>query len=193
MIRTRHIAPLGCAALLIAVAAGCRGSAHAAGAIKSDSAAAKSDSLTDAAIAGIVITDNTNDSTGGAFAAGRAHAAAVRQFAQRMVRDHGAANAQATAMVHRLHMSVEDSKDAQDERSHAQDNLNDLANERGTSFDRKYIDAEVKSHQDDLDKLDHKLIPAATNADLKQLLQQQRATVNSHLQQAKQIQAQLNR
>ncbi len=193
MIRARHFAPLGCAALLIAAFAGCRRSAQASGAMKNDTSAANSDSLTDAAIAGIVITDNSNDSTGGAFAAGRAHAAAVRQFAQRMVRDHGAANAQATAMVHRLHMSVEDSKDAQDERSHAQDNLNDLARNNGSAFDRKYIDAEVKGHQEDLDKLDHKLIPAAKNAELKQLLLQQRATVNSHLQQAKQIQSQLNR
>src|SRR5579872_2833433 len=67
MIRARHFAPLGCAALLIAAFAGCRRSAQASGAMKNDTSAANSDSLTDAAIAGIVITDNSNDSTGGAF------------------------------------------------------------------------------------------------------------------------------
>jgi len=195
MIRARHLVPLGCAGLfLAAAAAGCRPSARAGGAMDGDSnAVATHDSLTDAAIAGIVITDNTEDSTGGAFASARAHNAAVREFAQRMVHDHGAANVQATAMVRRLHMSVEDSKDAQDARAHAQSHLNDLARESPRTFDRRYIDAEVKGHQDDLDALDHKLIPAAKNAELTQLLNQQRATVNSHLQQAKQIQSQLNR
>ncbi|HEY2804739.1 MAG TPA: DUF4142 domain-containing protein [Gemmatimonadales bacterium] len=192
MSRARTFAPLACAGLLIGLAAtGCRPTARAAGAANTDTTAVKTDTLTDAAIAGIVITDNTTDSSGGAFAAHRAHNAAVRTFAQRMVHDHGAANAAATALVHRMHMSVEDSKDAQDAREHSQHTMNDLASDSGRTFDRHYIDAEVKSHQDDLDNLDKKLIPHAQNNDLKQLLMRQRATVNSHLQQAKEIQGQL--
>jgi putative membrane protein len=46
-------------------------------------------------------------------------------------------------------------------------------------------------HEKVLRQLDDQLIPSADNAELRQLLTATRATVSSHLEQARQIQAQL--
>jgi putative membrane protein len=148
------------------------------------------DSLTDGDIAAIVSTANTLDSAGGAFALTRAQSASVRTFAQRMVRDHGAGNRQVAPLLRDLNPNTTplENDDMRHMRNDAEHEKTSLAHDSGATFDKAYIDHEVDEHQHLLDKLDHDLIPHAQNARLKTLLASTRATVNTHLTEAKRIQ-----
>jgi putative membrane protein len=137
--------------------------------------------------------DQYADTAAGEFAKTRAQNARVREFAQRMVRDHGAVNKQAVALATRLNMTPAENDVSRQLQQGDQQARNDLAGKRGAEFDRAYIDHEIQYHQAVLDALDKTLIPGAQNADLKALLQQVRPNVAAHLQLAQQIQSTLGR
>jgi putative membrane protein len=61
----------------------------------------------------------------------------------------------------------------------------------GAAFDKAYIDHEVAYHQQVLDAVDKTLIPSATNAELKALLEKVRPAFVAHLTHAKELQASL--
>jgi putative membrane protein len=69
--------------------------------------------------------------------------------------------------------------------------MQQLAALEGDAYAKAYIDAMVNGHQDVLTKLDSMLIPAATDAAVKQHLQTTRDAVQKHLDRAKEIQAKL--
>jgi predicted outer membrane protein len=56
-----------------------------------------------------------------------------------------------------------------------------------SEFDLAFIRAEVETHRQLLDHLDHELIPGATSADVRNLLQEIRATADAHLTRARQL------
>lgn len=147
------------------------------------------DSLTDGAIAGIVATANSNDSAGGAMAKTHAASAAVRNFAAKMEREHGAANRDAGALVQRLvgSSAAMQHEDIRKMRDDAQRAMTDMMRDSGDTFDRNYMDHEVDGHQNVLNKLDNDLIPHAQDADLKALLTRARTMVNDHLTEARRI------
>jgi putative membrane protein len=143
--------------------------------------------LTEGQALHVVMTANTADSAGGEMAKTMARQPAVQDFAQRMIQDHGTANAQAR----QLGITAEDnpmSQQLQQSHQQASQQLHSLA---GDAYDRAYIDHEVQMHQTLLDHLDQHVLPAAPNPQLQQYLQQLRTSVQSHLAQARQIQAQL--
>ena len=142
--------------------------------------------LTDVAIASKVMAANSADSAAGALAATKATNAAVRSFGQQMVRDHGQINQRAKALATRLNVTPVDNEDIREMREDAEEKRRDLQGKSGAEFDREYMDYEVEAHENVLRELD-RAIPAADNADLRQLLTQGRATVQSHLDQARQI------
>ncbi|MFL5384397.1 MAG: DUF4142 domain-containing protein [Longimicrobiaceae bacterium] len=145
----------------------------------------------DAQIAAIVLAANAVDSTAGELAQQKGTNAAVKQFGQTMVTDHGGVNKQAVALAGRLNLTPEENPTSRQltqggEQSRAQ--LNGLS---GAAFDRAYVDHEVEYHQTVLDALDQTLIPNAQNAELKALLTQTRPAVAAHLEMAKNLQKQL--
>ncbi|HSJ24919.1 MAG TPA: DUF4142 domain-containing protein [Longimicrobiales bacterium] len=62
-----------------------------------------------------------------------------------------------------------------------------LENLQEADFDLAYIRAEVESHRQLLDTIDHELIPAATSPAMQTLLQDTRAMVYAHLMRARQL------
>jgi putative membrane protein len=149
--------------------------------------------LGDPQIAHVAVTANSIDSAAGEFARTRAQNPRVKEFAQRMIRDHGAVNKQAVALATRLNMTPAENDVSRQLQQGDQQARNDLAGKRGADFDRAYIDREIQYHQSVIDALDKTLIPGAQNADLKALLQQVRPNVAAHLQLAQQIQSTLGR
>jgi len=147
--------------------------------------------LQDAQIVNIVMTANTGDSALGAFVRPKTRTAAVRDFAQRMVREHGAGNEMARALNTRLNVTPADHDVVRDLQNSVAEQQRELTDKTGSDLDRDYIDHEVDMHQNVLRQLDDQLIPNADNAELRQLLTATRATVSSHLEQARQIQTQL--
>jgi putative membrane protein len=151
-------------------------------------APATTPSLGDPQIAHVAVTANSIDSAAGAAARTKARNAQVRDFAQQMVRDHGAVNKQAVALAQRLNVTPADNDVSRQLQQGAEQSRTDLGGKTGAEFDRAYIDHEVQYHQTVLDALDKTLIPGAQNAELKALLQQVRPNVAAHLERARSIQ-----
>jgi putative membrane protein len=203
----RHALVAGLALAAVTVIAGCRpnraGAANRDGDVATDTMAARdtmagnhNGDWSDSKIMRVVMTANSIDSAGGAFAAGMATSPAVKEFAQTMVRDHGAANKQGKTVMQRaqvadsMHVGGDDPAAKMQQR--AIDQQGELRKLSGVEFDKAYIDGEVKMHQDVLDALDDELIPHAQNAAVKGYLEQIRPAVASHLERAKMLQDQLN-
>ena len=141
-------------------------------------------SLTDPQIAAIALAANKVDIDAAQVAKKKTKNAQVRKFANDMVRDHSSANKQAAALAKKLGVTPEESDVSRALAQGGQDNLARLKPLKGKAFDRAYAEHEVTYHQQVLGALDEKLIPQASNAELKALLQSVRAVVAQHLDHA---------
>jgi putative membrane protein len=148
---------------------------------------------TDAQIAAIVVTANQVDIDAGKLAKSKAHAKDVKEFAQRMITDHGGVNKAATELVTKLHVTPEPSPTSESLQKGGDENLAKLKTQSGAAFDKAYIDHEVAYHQAVIDALDKTLIPSAQNAELKALLVKVRPAFVAHLDMAKQLQSELSK
>jgi putative membrane protein len=159
-------------------------STMAAGAASSTST---SGTWTDPNIVAMLDEANAADSSAGAVAATKGTAAAVRDFARRMMRDHHQLRAQGAALAKKLNVTPAAPSDdpvpgmAQDETN----TLNSTA--KGKDFDKAYIDAEVDAHKKVLD-LATKAAAATQNAELKNLIQKAAPVIQGHLDKAESIQ-----
>jgi putative membrane protein len=142
---------------------------------------------TDANIVALLDEANAADSSAGAVAATKGTAAAVREFAKRMMRDHHTLRAQGEALAKKLNVTPAASSDdpvtaaAQKE----MDTLNSTA--KGKDFDRAYIDAEVDIHKAVLG-LATKAAGITQTAELKNLIQKAAPVIQGHLDKAEAIQ-----
>jgi putative membrane protein len=206
-LRTLRSAPLAGALLLTVAVAACKKdkdeyggaandttSAAAAPATPAPAApdtakAAAAGPVTDPQIAAIVVAANDVDIDAGKLAKDKATNPQVKQFAETMIRDHTAVNKAATDLVTRLKVTPEGNPTSQALKDGGASNVQALQGMSGAAFDKAYIDHEVTYHQQVLDAIDHTLVPGATNADLKKLLQDTRPAVAHHLDMARQIQS----
>lgn len=149
--------------------------------------------MTDAQIVQSLLTANSLDSAAGAAAARAASSPDVRAFASDMMRDHGALNVRVTDLVNRSMLAPETSLHVATFESMATQSKALLAGKKGADYDLAYIDSEVAMHQSVLDHIDHDLMPQATAAELKPLLDQARASVLAHLERAKGLQSRMGK
>jgi putative membrane protein len=171
-------------------AAGTTGGSAAAGA-STAAAPAAAPTLNDPQIAHVAVTANSIDSAAGAAARSKARNAQVKDFAQTMVRDHGAVNKEAVALAKKLNVTPADNDVSRQLQQGAEQARTELSGKSGADYDKAYIDHEVQYHQAVLDALDKTLIPGAQNAELKALLEKVRPNVAAHLERAKKIQGSL--
>ena len=164
-------------------------SAMGMSAMPAPDAAPAAPTVTDAQIAAIVVAANTVDIDAGKLAQSKSGNAEVKAFAAEMIRDHGAVNEQATALVTKLNVTPETNPTSESLTAGGKANTDSLANMSGAAFDKAYIANEVTYHQAVLDALDNTLIPSAQNAELKALLVATRPAFVAHLQHAKTVQA----
>jgi len=170
---------------------GATDTAAAAPAAAPAAAAPAAGGVTDPQIAHIVVTANQVDITAGELAQTRSTNPKVKEFAQRMITDHGGVNKAATELVTRLGVTPEDNPTSQQMKQAGDQNVSGLQGKNGAEFDRAYVASEVTYHQGLLDAIDQTLIPGAQNAELKALLEQTRPAVVAHLEHARQLQASL--
>jgi putative membrane protein len=147
----------------------------------------------DAQIAAIVVTANQVDIDAGRLAESKATNPEVKAFGRQMVTDHTGVNKQATELVAKLGVKPEDNPTAQSLKAGGVDNIKALTSLSGAAFDKAYVDHEVAYHQQVLDAVDKTLIPSATNAELKALLEKVRPAFVAHLTHAKELQASLTK
>jgi putative membrane protein len=144
---------------------------------------------TDPQIAHIAYTAGVIDITAAKQALGKTNNKEIKAFAEDMVRDHEAVNRQALDLVKKLKVTPEDNDTSKSLSKNAADKLAELAKLKGAEFDKAYVANEVAYHKAVDSALETLLIPSATNAELKSLLQTGLKIFQGHEQHAEHVAA----
>ena len=163
----------------------------AAGAMVAIGAPAAAAGPTDPQIAHIAYTAGSLDIAAAKQALKMSHNAAVRDFAQEMVRDHTAVNDKALALVKKLHVTPEANPTSAGLTKAADAERAKLSKLKGAAFDREYVNNEVAYHKTVNGALASTLIPSANNGELKSLLQTGLTLFKEHQAHAEQLAAKL--
>ena len=146
---------------------------------------------TDPQIAHIAYTAGQLDIEAAKQAIGKSKNKDVRAFAEDMVRDHTAVNKQALDLVKKLKVTPQDNDTSKALTKQAADKRAELAKLSGAAFDKAYIDNEVAYHKTVNGALENTLIPSASNAELKSLLQTGLKIFQGHEQHAEHVASEL--
>jgi putative membrane protein len=149
--------------------------------------AVAADAPTDPQIAHIAYTAGTIDIAAARQAIARSHNRKIRSFAQEMIRDHGAVNAKALALVKKLHVTPQSNPTSTGLQKDATATLKRLSALKGTAYDRAYIANEVAYHKTVNGALEGTLIPSAKNPELKSLLESGLTLFREHQMHAEQV------
>jgi putative membrane protein len=121
----------------------------------------------------------------GRIATKQAASASVRQFGQRMVTDHGKANAELKQLATRKNIRLPKSLDAEKKQM-----VTHVSKLSGASFDKAYMSHMVKDHEKDVAEFE-KAASECQDPDLKAWAQKTLPTLRSHLEQARKVAAQV--
>lgn len=113
----------------------------------------------------------------------------VRDFAQDMVRDHAEVNKQALALLAKLKVKPEGNDTSRALTKQAAAKRDELAKLNGVAFDKAYVANEVAYHKTVNGALENTIIPSASNADFKGLLQTGLKIFQGHQQHAEHVAA----
>ncbi|UWU74965.1 DUF4142 domain-containing protein [Bradyrhizobium huanghuaihaiense] len=149
------------------------------------------DKPTDPQIAHIAYTAGVIDINAAKQAQKKAKNKDVKAFAEDMLRDHEAVNKQALALVKKLNVTPEDNDTSKALSKQASDKLAELDKLSGPAFDKAYVANEVAYHKAVNSALETQLIPSASNAELKSLLQTGLKIFQGHQQHAEHVAAEL--
>src|SRR6202162_2737032 len=145
--------------------------AIAAAGLLSGAAFAEGSKPTDPQIAHIAYTAGVIDVAAAKQALAKTSNKDVKEFAENMVRDHEAVNKQALDLVKKLKVTPEDNDTSKSLSKNAAAKLDGLAKLKGADFYKAYVANEVPYHKAVDGALETLLIPSASNAELKSLLQ----------------------
>lgn len=118
----------------------------------------------------------------GELASEKASNTQVKQFAQRMVRDHGKAKDQLQPIASAQQVRIEENLEPEHQRVH--DRLSNLS---GEAFDRAYMDYMVEDHQKAV-KLFQQHSQSASDPQVKQFASSQLPILQEHLREAQRLQ-----
>ena len=167
------------------------GAAIAAATLLSSAAWAEGAKLTDPQIAHIAYTADNIDIAAAKQALTKASNKDVKAFAEDMVRDHEAVNKQALDLVKKLNVTPLDNDTSKALSKAAADKLAELGKLSGAAFDKAYVTNEVAYHKAVNGALETQLIPSASNAELKGLLQTGLKIFQGHQEHAEHVAAEL--
>ena len=157
--------------------------------LSSSVAMAQGAKLTDPQIAHIAYTAGEIDIKAAKQALEKASNKEVKQFAEDMVRDHTAVNKQALALVKKLKVTPEDNDTSKALSKQASEKLAEFGKLKGAAFDKAYVANEVAYHKAVDSALEKQLIPSASDAELKGLLQTGLKIFQGHEQHAEHVEA----
>jgi putative membrane protein len=167
------------------------GAAIAALTLLTSAAIAETAKLTDPQIAHIAYTAGVIDIAAAKQALTKASNRDVKAFAEDMVRDHEAVNKQALDLVKRLNVTPQDNDTSKALSKQAADKLAEFGKPSGAAFDKAYVANEIAYHKTVNNALESQLIPSASNAELKSLLQTGLKIFQGHEQHAEHVAANL--
>lgn len=116
---------------------------------------------------------------------------AVKRYGEMMVKDHGSADKELTAMakkkgVAKIPGAKHDTEAQKIEHKQMLDAMAGLKKLKGADFDREYVRLMIDSHQKEL-TLSDPLISQATDADLKAMLESRKTTLQRHADAAREL------
>jgi len=149
------------------------------------------DKPTDPQIAHIAYTAGVIDINAAKQPQKKARNKDVKAFAEDMLRDHEAVNKQALALVKKLNVTPEDNDTSKALSEQASEKLAELDKLSGAAFDKAYVANEVAYHKTVNGALETQLIPSASNAELKSLLQTGLKIFQGHQQHAEHVATEL--
>ncbi|HVU02768.1 MAG TPA: DUF4142 domain-containing protein [Polyangiaceae bacterium] len=152
-------------------------------ALASVAVAARADDkeLSDAQVLEVANLANDGEVQQASYAQMHAQAGAVKAFADLMVKDHTNAKKQGIAITKDTGIRPAPSDVSKNLRKDSEDVMKDLKKADADDFDKTYMKAQVKEHEQVLKILDDELIPSASAASLKQLLADMKTHVTHHL------------
>lgn len=159
----------------------------ALGFLSSVSLAGAADKPSDPQIAHIAYTAGVIDIEAAKQAIAKSKNKQVVAFAKDMLRDHEAVNKQALALVKKLKVTPEDNATSKALTKAAADERKKLSGLKGAAFDKAYVDNEVAYHKQVNSALETLLIPSASNAELKGLLETGLKIFQGHEQHAEHV------
>ncbi len=142
---------------------------------------------TDPQIAHIAYTAGQIDIEAAKLALDKSKNNAVRTFAESMVRDHTAVNDKALALLKKLNVTPQDNDTSKSLAKQAAEKKTELSRLSGAQFDKAYAENEVAYHKTVNGALQTVLIPSASNAELKDLLQTGLKVFQGHQQHAEHL------
>jgi putative membrane protein len=143
--------------------------------------------LSDAEILAVTSAANNGEIEMAKLAMTKGQNAQVKSFAALMIKDHTDAETKGKKLAKTANITPADNETSAKLNAQVQSTLADLKSQKGTAFDKAYMDSQVKAHKDVLSIVDDKLIPNAQNPDLKTLLSDVRQHVQMHLDKAQEI------
>ena len=149
--------------------------------------------LTDPEIASVAVTADQIDIDYAKIAKSKSKNADVLKFAANMAKDHQSVNDQAIALAKKLNVTPMDNPTTQSLLSGAATTKAMLNSKTGADFDKAYIDNEVAYHEAAIGLVEGTLIPDASNAELKSLLEKALPIFKQHLEHAKMVQKELTK
>lgn len=134
-----------------------------------------------------VIVLNKNEIAAGNLALKKSSNKEVKNFAAFMVKEHGDNLKKTEMLSHKLGVNPASNSTATNLKHKGKKELAHLKTLHGTSFDKAYMDAMVKGHEDALNLINN-LISQASNPLVKKHLEATKVHVEHHLQKAQAIQ-----
>jgi putative membrane protein len=147
--------------------------------------------LSQAQIAMFADLANSSEVEQGRVAQAKAQAASVKKFAGMMIKHHTEAKQEQAKLFQKLNLTPTQSEKSKELKADGDRILGALRGAQGATFDVTYMNSQVEAHQKVLEAIDRDLLPAASDQALIDGLKKMRGTVESHLTEAKAVQAQL--
>jgi putative membrane protein len=160
-------------------------------ATSSSGATSSSSGPTDGQIEKIVHTANDGEIKQGKLAKKKSDNADIKSFANMMIKQHEDVNKQIKKVAKAEKIKPQDSPTAETLKKDSERTVSELKSMKGSDFDKAYIDAQVKNHEEVLNSIDNTLLPNAKDPQLRAALTRIRPAVQNHLDHAKRLQATL--
>lgn len=141
----------------------------------------------DAEIIGILGAANHGEIQSAQEAARKSAHPEIKQFAERMLKEHTEMNKESTALASKLGLKKEQSTTSKMLTKKAQADLKKLKELNGAEFDKEYVGDQVIMHKLVLETIENVLVKSADHPELKTLLSQAQTHVDAHLQEARKL------
>lgn len=147
--------------------------------------------LDDLEMAHVAVTASNIDIRYAHLALALSDEAAVREFAQTMIRDHGAVNERVVALARKLNVQAKDNELSRQLLADAKGKVDELSRLRGDAFDRAYASNELAYHRTVNGVVADAFIPNIENAEVKAAFEAALGIFRGHERHAEQMVSQV--